>query len=60
MRLGKSEVEEESEDGIESKSNDLTLEDETTEPSAKPKLWKAIHIACLEFCIELFELDYPQ
>ena len=33
----KSEVEEESEDGMESESNDLTLEDETTEPSAEPE-----------------------
>ena len=50
---GESEVEEESEDGTESESDDPTPEDETTEPSAEPEPWKAIHTACLEFCIEL-------
>ena len=50
---GKSEVEEESENGTKSESDDLTPKDKTTKPSAEPELWKAIHIACLEFCIEL-------
>ena len=52
-KAGESEVEEESKDGTESKSDDPIPENEMTKSSAEPELWKAIHIACLEFCIEL-------